>query len=178
MGIFISSLGHNLRNLIHFSGQDTRSQFWPWGSTIFIVGYLGFSYIGTYSAVQILAEYGAAVGEGNLPVDTDLGAIWMPQVAAFVIVTALLAASVTRRLRDVGHRGYWALVPAAFFLASIAYAPAAFRYVFSEFAPEPSAIAFLSPLGFWVSLFVLIFFLARDTKKKANNDPPRQSRKR
>jgi uncharacterized membrane protein YhaH (DUF805 family) len=172
-----SSYRHNLGNLARFAGRDTKTQFWPWAITVFLIAY-GSSIVimGTAMAEATFTTMRAARGEipsaKAAQAVSDLGWLWKPLALIATAAVILLAASVARRLHDVGWRAGWGVVPLPFLAASIAYTSAGFRYAASESEPEPPISAIVSAPLFYITLIALIVVLARKGQIESNRFGP------
>lgn len=102
-----NSITHNLTGLLRFSGTDSRAQFWPYAIAVFIGIMVVFMSI---FAPRILGAVHRFLrhGDATFPDVSDLR--WWT-VALMAIQVLLLAAAVTRRLRDRGKSIVWALLP-------------------------------------------------------------------
>ena len=173
MGQLTSSYRHNLGNLTRFGGRDTKAQFWPWAITVSLVAY--GSAMMTMGTAMLDAFLGTmrAGKDGNLAqAVADLGWLWMPLALIATTAVALLAASVTRRLHDIGWRGGWGLLPVPFLGVGIAHTRNGFRHAAAASGAEPPLSAFVSPFLFYLTLIALIIVLARRGQAEGNRFGP------
>lgn len=115
---------HGIRNLHRFAGRDSRSHFWFYVLWLFVVQQI-FSAV--VMAGVIVWGFGpdmdAIASPASEPVDAIsaghlafLRSTLWALVVTVVLIVALLAASVTRRLHDSNLRGWWGLMPLPFLL--------------------------------------------------------------
>jgi uncharacterized membrane protein YhaH (DUF805 family) len=109
------SIRHNLRSLTRLSGRDRRSQFWPYAATVVIlsmvVDWVVMIPLTMAGFVQVQnAEAAGAVPNAALQADKFL----LATAAWLILIVALLAAAIVRRLHDRGMRGWWGLLPLPF----------------------------------------------------------------
>ena len=105
----LDALRHGVDGLARFDGADTRATFWPYAITILVAQQiLSWIAAGLFQSTAL-----AFVGEIHMigdTVDVDVpliarGAFNLAVIQVLVVAldVLLLAASVTRRLRDAGH---------------------------------------------------------------------------
>jgi uncharacterized membrane protein YhaH (DUF805 family) len=173
----ISSYRHNLGNLIRFSGRDTNAQFWPWAISVFLAAF-GASFVTMAAALAEATIMTMRGAQGEVPMAnagrlvTDLGWLWKPLALSATAAVILLGASVTRRLHDIGWRGFWGLAPLPFLALGIAYTPEGFRHAAAVPGPPPPIGAIVSPPLFYITLIVLIVILTREGKIESNRFGP------
>jgi uncharacterized membrane protein YhaH (DUF805 family) len=141
---FVDAVTRGLHNLGDLRGRDTRAQFWPYAGTVvgsgMVIGNL------VIIPVAVIGILHGAPRASNATTWILLG------VTAVLIVTTigLLAAAVTRRLRDRGLSGRWAGVPALLSLTAIII----FGLLTRSFDDDPSPALFL--LGFANNVLYLV----------------------
>jgi uncharacterized membrane protein YhaH (DUF805 family) len=176
----LQSCRHNLSSLTQFSGRDAPSQFWPWTIIIFLTAF-GLSSVAMAVGMSEVATVYAQVHQGTLPetaavqATLELGWLWLPLAIIATTATALLAASVTRRLHDSGRRGVWGLLPLPFLALSIGATPIGFRIASGQeqLSGLEAMMLFGAPL-FYVALAFLGFLLGRAGDTSANRFGPPQ----
>lgn len=183
------AIKYGLSNLINFSGRDARSTFWYYVLFVVILRFAGGIAISLPMAVRATAtameaaQAHADIATINAKM-TALVAETMPTVvwlgAALALVTALLlAASIVRRLHDVGLSGWLVLVPAGLQGIVLAQAPAAIERVKDALArydgsttPDPTTMmqgqGTMVLLGWLPALFIIAVGLI-----KSNDGPNR-----
>jgi uncharacterized membrane protein YhaH (DUF805 family) len=171
------ALKYGLSNLINFSGRDARSTFWYYVLFVVILRFAGGIAISLPMTVRATAVAMEAV---QAHADTAtinarmmaLVAETMPMVVwlgvALALVTALLlAASIVRRLHDIGLSGWLVLIPAGLQGIVLAQAPAAIERVKEALArydgsaaPDPTAMmqgqGMMVLLGWLPVLFIVV----------------------
>lgn len=133
------AIQYNLANLANVNGRDARSTFWYYVLFIVICQFVA----GMLVALPMLFEIGGAVvdvannsassAHGTAPSEAEIQAMMMGRMGGMVgqqvilgaivnaAATALLAASLVRRVHDSGRSGLWALIPIVLELAAIAF---------------------------------------------------------
>ncbi|MBO9671443.1 MAG: DUF805 domain-containing protein [Sphingobium sp.] len=183
------AIKYNLSNLVNFSGRDARSTFWYYVLFVVILRFAGGIAISlpmtvrATAAAMEAAQARADVATINAKMMT-LVAETMPMVVwlgvALALVTALLlAASIVRRLHDIGMSGWLVLIPAGLQGVVLAQAPAAIARVKEALArfdgstaPDPATMmqgqSTMVLLGWLPALFIIVVGLI-----KSNDGPNR-----
>jgi uncharacterized membrane protein YhaH (DUF805 family) len=89
---FINAIKSGIHNRINFSGRSTRSEFWYWNSFVFLF------------CLFLLFVW------GNLSRIVGLEVENMTFIAVLIIVLGVILpgfAMMSRRLHDLGRRGWW-----------------------------------------------------------------------
>lgn len=148
------SITHNLTGLFRFSGRDNRARFWPYTIAVYVVGMSVFMLI-VGPRMMIAASRFIRHGAAPFPDTSDL--LWWTAVVIASQVF-LLAAAVTRRLRDRHKPIGWALLP----LVLLAVHLLAFGDPRSAFLLTGWTYfaAFLLNIGYLASVIFLIVLLA------------------
>ena len=165
--MILTSLRHHYANLLRFSGRDRPGLFWP--SALVHVGLL----FGVWTIALMWAMTELDVGVRPIP------AIVRGLIIGGGILALLFASAVTRRLHDVGLRGWWALIPAALYTAS-GFVMLNWFAVGAGQQVEPSPlfmIGWLATMLYNISVLALIAVLCIPGKKVENrfgppSDPP------
>lgn len=148
------SIIHNLKHLFRFTGSETRGQFWPYAIAVFIGTLVVFMSI---FAPRILVAVHRFLrrGDATFPDVSDLR--WWT-VSLMAIQVLLLAAAVTRRLRDRGKSIGWALLPLVplVILMPIVGDPLSM----AQLPAWAFSATFVLSLGYQASLIYLIVLLA------------------
>lgn len=192
-------MSHNLSRLTTFSGRDTRAQFWPYAG-ILVVAYMAIFFLIMMTQMgPLVADAhafalahpeladGQPVDAGQLPESVKAESLQMAQTAGdlfgaimlansiiLVVVTALFAAAVVRRLHDRGLSGWWGLMPLPFLL----FASIAMPRVFSDFAAPTGpdlglfGLIFINNLIYNVVLVILIVLLVKRSDPGINRYGP------
>jgi uncharacterized membrane protein YhaH (DUF805 family) len=177
MGL-IAAVRHNLVKLATVSGRDSRAQFWPYAGVVFVLAMVAmFAAMlpdvlsGIARAQKFAAEhpelttveqgpgyYSVSIHGYHPELMPDFGAMTRKLAAVFVLVIALYAAAVARRLHDRGKTGAWGLLPVPF----IAFSTFAMLQFFDQNPPDLRWFfaIFLSNLLYVASLVTLIVMLA------------------
>lgn len=189
MGQILRSFKLNLKGLAEFSGRQSGEEFWPYA----LVTILGGQFIGTlavagpvHTAMVRMQTYildhpeagtltngpqGMSIElTGAIPIDLFEGiekAILPWAVGIMAAEAILLAAAVTRRLRDAGRSLLWvALPPIAFALALASWTP---------LGTTPQVSAFVLNLvcnsAYVSSLLALAFMATRPSIRPAESSP-------
>lgn len=170
---FLDAGRHGLRNLLRFTGRDTRSQFWFWVLWLFI----GYQLLGVVLGVAMVFSMGDLfVDPGAQQVVTSdtiaadhlffFRLVLTSIIAVSVLVVSLLAAAMTRRLHDSDLRGWWGLLPLPFLL----FGMGAMSVVFLSVMPSMRLFiaGFLNNLIYLVALIVLVILLCRPSTPGPN----------
>jgi uncharacterized membrane protein YhaH (DUF805 family) len=197
---FGRSIAGGLTGLLRFSGRDRPGRFWPYAGAILLTN-LGVSMIGfvallsgTFAKIQkFVAEHPDQVteirGPGSYSVQIngyhpelmpDFGAITGYVAMAAVVMVALLAAAVTRRLHDSGMAGWPGLLPVVLLGAGLARMQSLFALLVGPGEPDMQQIAGLFLTAFLINLFYLaslgwlLYLLIRKGTPEANRygEPP------
>lgn len=178
-------VARGLRNLIRFSGRDTRGQFWPYAGTVFLLLFAGWAiFLGLSMSAMFedMSAFAAAhpeattvqssPGRYSIQVDAshpdaptpDLGRMFTAMWVLAGSAVALLAAAVSRRLQDRGMGGWWGLLPLPFLTTALVLFPTLITPVM-EGGPDPDlrlfGLLFLNNFLYMVALVALIVLLAR-----------------
>ena len=155
------------RNLLVFGGRDTAAQFWPFAAAV-----LGATFVVGNVLFVVVAGVTGAMASRDTAESTDvLIGTGMPSPLPLVVLTAvvatvaacLLAAAVTRRLHDRGHRGGWAGIP----LVLLGTGLVMFAFVVESFErssdPDPTLffLTFANNLVYFVVMALLVWQLIR-----------------
>ena len=152
--MILSSVAHNLRLLFSFSGSDTRERFWPYSLIVIILVLAAYMAI---VAPEMLAMIVEMVQSGKVTIPDLSHLTWWTCVSVAALVL-MLAASVTRRLRDRGKPVGWALLPLALIVLLL---PIVANPLLLTQLPSWGLFAiFLLDLGYQASLIYLIVLLA------------------
>jgi len=185
MAAIVAAILYNFRNLIRFSGRDTRAQFWPYVIFIFIVQSIISVIIMIPIMINMMAKIFLAVqqqaAKPHAPLDqraidqiiqglySDMGSvltITSPILTGLLV--ALIAAAVTRRLHDRNMHGYWGLVPLPFTIVGLAAMPK----MFATWPYRPDfglfGLLLLNSLIHLAAIIVLIVLLAQRSVAGAN----------
>jgi uncharacterized membrane protein YhaH (DUF805 family) len=171
------SIGYNLARLARFSGRESRSLFWPYAITVFVLGMI----VGLLLFVPVMMDmmtrtmaYVQAHPEGlpkpapgqmqALPPELmpDIRPMILPGLIANAVTLLLYAAAAVRRLHDRDRSGWWAALPLPFQVVGALVAPSAVA-AFTHPSGSPSPIAMLSSLNslaYWAAFIFLIVLLA------------------
>ncbi|MBO9580010.1 MAG: DUF805 domain-containing protein [Sphingobium sp.] len=171
------AIKYNLSNLMNFSGRDARSTFWYYVLFIVILRFAGGIAIslpmtvkataGAMEAAQAHADAATINARMmTLVAETMPMVVWLG-VALALITALLLAASIVRRLHDIGMSGWLVLVPAGLQAIVLAQAPAAIERVKEALAryegttaPDPTAMmqgqGMMVLLGWLPVLFIIV----------------------
>ena len=133
----LDAFKYGLRNLFNLEGRDARQTFWYFVLLIFIVRFV----LGMIVAVpMVFAMFRAIFEAAHNNTDPEamsismFGAITdaMPQmmwagIVISVVTGVLVLPSLVRRLHDSDLSGWWAVLPAALYIAGLSQAPAQMR---------------------------------------------------
>jgi uncharacterized membrane protein YhaH (DUF805 family) len=188
---YFDTIGRSLRSIARFSGRDTLSQFWPYAGTVMGLFLVAGPMIlipvlaSTMSNVhQFAAEHPDQVdvvtGPGSYSISVngphpelvpDFIGLSVAIIMVTVILIALLASAVTRRLHDRGKGVYWALPP--LILLCLGFLGMTFLFAQTGASGEPDTrlvgLIFLNNALYLASLALLLVQLVQDGTKGANH---------
>ena len=143
MASYAANIVDHLKRLIDFRGRESRADFWPFALSI-----IGLSFVAIAAAMfgpmtdamRRMQEFArthpdqatVTSGPGHYSIQIeghhpelmpDFGSMIGGMSVITVVVVALLAAAVTRRLHDRGWAGFWALVPVALLTSGLLLMP-------------------------------------------------------
>jgi uncharacterized membrane protein YhaH (DUF805 family) len=124
----------NFRNLVRFSGRDTREQFWPYAIFLFIIQNIVSTITMAPIMYSIMTKTFSLVQEQATHAGTRLSAtdqiafnqmiqgVISDMQSMLIVTTPILiglfivfvAAATARRLHDRGKSGFWGLMPIPF----------------------------------------------------------------
>jgi uncharacterized membrane protein YhaH (DUF805 family) len=170
--MFLGSLRHCLAGLLRLSGRDSRAQFWPYASTLFLLSMVAMQ-LCMSRLMSGFAAYAAAHPERSDGFGRTAIHATPPQVLAVMqnilttvsviaaIFIALVGAAVVRRLHDRGRTGLWGLLPVVFLATGIFGMGRMFGQV-GPAGPNPGIffLIFVNNLVYLVALVALVVFLA------------------
>jgi len=187
--MLLASIRHCLKNLLRFSGRDSRALFWPYAFAIFclmsVAGYAWMMFM-----IQRIMQFALAhpadttimTGPSSVSIRftpghpfpvSDFQAIIVGLAIGAAIFVALTAAAVCRRLHDRGRTGLWGLLPAAFLTLSFTAFPRLMADASLDGGvPALFPIVFLSNLAYLGSLVALVIMLAGAGTPGANRFGP------
>lgn len=141
MKAIIAAILYNFRNLVRFSGRETRAQFWPHAIFLFIVQtIISITIMVPFMVNVMMKSFQLAIQHPGGPPDqkaimqmmqgtmADLQSILMiatPILTALFVI--LVGAAVARRLHDRNMSGYWGLMPLPFTIIGIVAMPKTFQ---------------------------------------------------
>jgi uncharacterized membrane protein YhaH (DUF805 family) len=186
----LAVIGFNLRNLFRFGGRQGRASFWPYAAVVLILAAaaLSLSFVPEFKAsfarFQRFAEAHPDLatirsGGGSTEISIrgfhpelmpDLRGIVGPIVFVAVVVIALLAAAVTRRLHDRGKTGVWGLLPIPLLAGGLFLLTRLFTL--SAFDPALFAAVMVCNLLYLASDFFLVYLLAGEPDEGENRYGP------
>jgi uncharacterized membrane protein YhaH (DUF805 family) len=184
-----ASIGHNLRNLVRFSGRDSPGLFWPYAIAIFVLSMVASLAVTIPMMNDMFArimDYMRRHPEGlpepipgqapTLPPELmpDMSMLALPMAIVTLTAIALLASAAVRRLHDRGRTGWWAAIPLPFQAAGLAIAPAALES-FGAATAGPSPLLLVSSLNsacYWIAFLALVVMLVGDGTKGPNRFGP------
>jgi uncharacterized membrane protein YhaH (DUF805 family) len=152
----MSHIRSHLVALTDFRGREPRGEFWPYVGLV-----LAAAAIIAMAAVSLTLVLG---GDAPSPSQEIVG-----NGAIAIVVIALLAASVARRLHDRGLSGAWGLMPLPFLGIAFYTMYRRFNAVGSEAAFND---AFVATALYNISLIVLIVLLIGRSDENANRFGP------
>ncbi|MGQ0560088.1 MAG: DUF805 domain-containing protein [Sphingosinicella sp.] len=175
MNAILASIRHNFANLLAFSGRDSRAIFWPWAIILFLLSQAITQLLVTNVMVRamtaLVAKAIEAEQSGRKPdpalveaqltsLIADIVDLWPLLLAGNFVMTALLAASIVRRLHDVDRSGWWALPPALMMGLGAVITPAWMDYGLGGFLTgEAMPISLMLALTLSMANLVLIIWL-------------------
>jgi uncharacterized membrane protein YhaH (DUF805 family) len=182
----LKTIRYNLSNLATFRGRESRGQFWPYAALVFvfaIVGIMAVMLPEISVSMERMQKFAAKHPElatvqqgpgsysisiqGNHPeLMPDMGNMMGMMAIVFVIVVALFAAAVARRLHDRGKSGVWGLLPLPF----IIFASVMMPRVFAQNPPDMGLffVIFINNMFYIASLIFLVVLLAGAGSKGEN----------
>jgi uncharacterized membrane protein YhaH (DUF805 family) len=194
----ISSLTHNLARLVSFHGRDTRALFWPYAGVVFFVVVFGGFVVMTAQMAPFMARmqtyavahpdqatitsgpgrYSISI-EGSDPeitgafidmAHTILGAASL----MIVVLVALYATAVVRRLHDGGASGLWGFLPLPFAGFALTTMPRLMESFASPKGPEIGLffMMFFNNMAYIAALVTLVIFLAKRSDPGINRYGP------
>jgi len=134
-----------------FDGRDSREEFWPFCATMF----------GGWLAIGNLCFVAVFISTSTRDRRDVIAPFVVLTVLSAVVLVALLAAAVARRLHDRQRSGVWGaapLVPAAVCIVLIA---TVLRTYDQDSGPGLFLVAFGADLIYFATLIALIIELAR-----------------
>jgi uncharacterized membrane protein YhaH (DUF805 family) len=151
------SIKHNFANLASFNGRDARQTFWFWVLFVVIVRFLTSMLISVplmgkvMSSAMLSAQSGASP---DVAAQRAVAAVIevLPQMMWFAVIVGvatclLLAASLVRRLHDIGRSGWLVLIPGGLYAAALATMPGqvarameVMKSASASHVPDPGAI--------------------------------------
>lgn len=176
-------LTHGFRNLTAFSGRDRRKLFWPHAVLVLALGF-GVIAIGMPVAMApffaetqtfVAAHPDAATvqtgpGSYSIQIDAshpaapqpDLGGFLAVMATGVLLMVALLAAAVARRLHDTGRTALWGLAPVVFLVLGLCGVPVLMRDFTTSETPNIGlfGLLFLNNMAYLAALGILIVLLA------------------
>jgi uncharacterized membrane protein YhaH (DUF805 family) len=175
--MFLTSLRHNLANLLRFSGRDAQGQFWPYAFTSFVLAMVTMS-VAMQGVMGAFRHYAmahperttVAIGNGGGRISVqgnppELGSaiqVMMTWTGAIALVfIALIAAAVARRLHDRGRTALWGALPAGLITTGMI----GMSRLFGQTGPDGLDgrlffLIFCNNLAYIASLLYLIVLLA------------------
>jgi uncharacterized membrane protein YhaH (DUF805 family) len=180
MSGFFGKIGYNLRNLLRFSGRETRAVFWPYAIALYLLA----------RAAQFAVTLSATIESMNQMFDGDMSqggngkpgtpiALTPETIAASdqlnlimaaidLVLLFLLAAACVRRLHDCNRTGLWLLliVPTRALWLLSGYGDVAAPGTL----PDLTLLALIAVAGilFWGASILLIYFLAAEGTQGPN----------
>ncbi|MGF7163614.1 uncharacterized membrane protein YhaH (DUF805 family) [Rhodoligotrophos appendicifer] len=175
----LGAILYNLANLAHFRDRETRAQFWPYAIFVSILAFIVSGIVmstaldGSFDRFQRFAAENpelATIHSG--PAGTsinikgyhpelmpDLNLILSTFGISVLALVGLLAAAVTRRLRDSGRSGFWGCLPLPFLAAAFVLVPNLLPP--DDFNLTVFISLFINNIFYLGALAVLVSFLAR-----------------
>lgn len=144
--------------LTRFGGRDSRGQFWPYAGVVTAL-YLA---LGPAVLSPLIFPIVAVETPGtDAEFLNGVRRFLLANLMMFVLLVALFAAAVTRRLHDSGRSGVWGLLPLPFAI----YSGVMFVRLISQFMggePDPALFfsVFASNMLYLAALAALIVMLA------------------
>lgn len=192
MNAFVDSIRNGFTGLLRFSGRDPRRRFWPYAGLVIALLFASMAAVMIplmnrsfermrRFAVEHPDQATVTQGPGGYSIEIhgDHPEL-MPDMTPFfavlrigvVVTMLLLAAAVTRRLHDRGHRAWWGLPPAVFLAGGLTLFPLLFqRMLGGDMTPEVMklfGLMFANNLLYLASLVMLIILLAGASEPKEN----------
>ena len=185
----VAAILYNFRNLVRFSGRDTREQFWPYAIFLFIIQNIVSVIAMTPVMYSIMTKTFSLVQEQATHTRTRLSAadqkafeqmmqgIISDMQSMLVVTTPILiglfivfiAAAVARRLHDCGKPGFWGLMPIPFAGFGVVLMPKTFSaFLTHDISVGWFAALFLNNILYFGALIFLIVLLAQRTAVGAN----------
>lgn len=139
MGTFTNSVRHGLANIVNFSGRDRPRLFWPYAGAVFGLNMIASTLMTVPLVLRVFEremdrarrrEYEPeAVDPAALTAEMipDMEALLLPGMILTLIMAALLAAAVARRLHDRDRAGWWGLLPLPLMLVQFLLTPRMFE---------------------------------------------------
>jgi uncharacterized membrane protein YhaH (DUF805 family) len=174
MNAFFLSITYNMRRLFDFRGRETQILFWPYAGFIFGLGTVVTTGLIMIPIMEMAANMmqqiavAAQQGGGAEPaflkspelLIPDFGGLVLPTVAVNLVMIALLAAAIARRLHDKDRSGFWGLPPLPSMLIGFALMPRTLAGMYSNAEPDPLvALAMLNSFLTYGLLILLVVML-------------------
>jgi uncharacterized membrane protein YhaH (DUF805 family) len=141
------SIKYNFAHLLDFKGRDARQTFWYFVLFVYVLNTALTIMIAIPAYVEMMSRIFAMSASNPDPeamqqiMPSMMGELADPMMEASVISAVvfivLLSAAFTRRLHDSGLRGWWGLIPLAFYVFSILQMPKVFGALKEMPAPSP-----------------------------------------
>lgn len=146
-----SNVTRGLRVIGTFAGRDSPAQFWPYAAVVLVVTFIT-SFVLDAVIIALSVVLGGDSGISAVPL-----IILIVTAVSAIIVAAVLAAAVTRRLHDRGHSGAWAFPPLVLLLGGMGLMTPLFAAAGQT--PEPPPALFLVTFGVIVLYFIALGLL-------------------
>lgn len=186
----VESISFNLRNLLNFSGRETRARFWPYAGLVIVLTVVAAykvmqpEFTASLARMQAFAlahpdqatikssggSYSISIRGFHPELMPDIGAMLPGLGLVAVAAIILLAASVTRRLHDRGRTGWGGLLPLPFLAAG--FVMIAKMFTPQSFEPILFAALLANNLIYLGSLLFLIVQLAGERQVGDNRYGP------
>ena len=189
----LGAMRYNIANLANFRGRETRAVFWPYAAFVIIVAIIGIAAMMLPVIADVMermqrfaaehpdlatvrsgpGRYSISIRGYHPELVPDMSGTMMRMSIASLIVAALLAAAVVRRLHDCGKSGGWGLLPVPFLL----FGSLAIPKVFTQNPPDIILFfgIFINNLLYLVSLVTLIVMLAGESSVDVSRPLDRSS---
>jgi len=155
----IAEFQRGLARTTRFSGREAPAAFWPYAFVVLVLALLAIG-----ACLALLARLESGPDFAGL-------SLWLGIAA--VLVVALLAAAVTRRLHDLDETGLWGLMPLPFLAIDIVGFPRALSYFAQQIAdPWLFAGLFANNILYLATLGALLAMLSRDGVPGPNRHGP------
>ena len=174
MNAFFFSIAYNIRRLFDFRGRETQILFWPYAGFVF-----GLATVVTTALIMIpvmemvatmMQQIAVAARQGGDAEPTfmkspemlipDMSGLVLPTVAVNLVMIALLAAAIARRLHDKDRSGFWGLLPLPPMLLGFAIMPRTMAGMYGVAEPDPlTALAMLNSFLTYGLLILLVVML-------------------